>query len=118
MLCAAFSPSPKQEALPAPRNKLTAPNQHQYSNAQARRPVCQKLFEKGRNLVLSEAGLALRSHAEKLVDLHNHTLKQVKRYENKRPLRLGCPEDYNDNLLPKIIKVLQRAELTCSVHSQ
>lgn len=79
--------------------------------------LCVKLFEKdGRNLVLSEAGLALRSHAEKLVDLHNHTLKQVKRYENKRPLRLGCPEDYNDNLLPKIIKVLKRAEPTCSVH--
>lgn len=74
------------------------------------------LFEKeGRNLVLSEAGLALRSHAELLVNLHNQALKQVKRYENKRPLRLGCPEDYNDNILPKVIRVLQQSEPTCSI---
>ncbi len=47
------------------------------------------LFEKeGRNLVLSEAGMSLRAHAEKLVSLHNQAVKQVKRYENKRPLRL------------------------------
>ncbi|MGR5239110.1 LysR family transcriptional regulator [Vibrio alfacsensis] len=74
------------------------------------------LFEKeGRNLVLSEAGLALRSHAEQLISLHNQALKQVKRYENKRPLRLGCPEDYNDNILPNVIRVLQKAEPTCSI---
>lgn len=75
------------------------------------------LFEKdGRNLILSEAGLALRSHAEQLVSLHNQALKQVKRYENKRPLRLGCPEDYNDNILPNVIRVLKQAEPTCSIH--
>ncbi|BCN26253.1 LysR family transcriptional regulator [Vibrio alfacsensis] len=74
------------------------------------------LFEKeGRNLVLSEAGLALRSHAEQLVSLHNQALKQVKRYENKRPLHLGCPEDYNDNILPKVIRVLQQTQPTCSI---
>lgn len=74
------------------------------------------LFEKeGRNLILSEAGLALRSHAEQLISVHNHALKQVKRYEDKRPLRLGCPEDYNDNILPNVIRVLQKAEPTCSI---
>ncbi|WP_322805178.1 LysR family transcriptional regulator [Vibrio alfacsensis] len=74
------------------------------------------LFEKeGRNLLLSEAGLALRSHAEQLVSLHNHALKQVKRYENKRPLRLGCPEDYNDKILPQVIRVLQQTQPTCSI---
>ncbi|MGL6313246.1 LysR family transcriptional regulator [Vibrio sp. WXL103] len=76
--------------------------------------VC--LFEKnGRSLTLSEAGLALRSHAEQLVSLHNQALKLVKRYENKRPLRLGCPEDYNDNILPAVIRVLQQTEPTCSI---
>lgn len=74
------------------------------------------LFEKeGRNLVLSEAGMSLRAHAEQLVSLHNQAVKQVKRYENKRPLRLGCPEDYNDSLLPKVIRVLQQTEPTCSI---
>jgi DNA-binding transcriptional LysR family regulator len=74
------------------------------------------LFQKeGRNLVLTEAGLALRSYAEQLVALHNTALKQVKRYEDKRPLRLGCPEDYNDTILPKVIRLLQKAEPTCSI---
>ncbi len=74
------------------------------------------LFQKeGRNLVLTEAGLALRSHAEQLVALHNSALKQVKRYGDKQPLRLGCPEDYNDTILPKVIRLLQQAEPTCSI---
>ncbi|GAB3524949.1 LysR family transcriptional regulator [Photobacterium alginatilyticum] len=74
------------------------------------------LFEKeGRNLVLSEAGLELRSHAEQLVALHNKALYQVKRYEDKRPFRLGCPEDYNDIILPKVIRALKQAEPTCSI---
>ncbi len=79
--------------------------------------LCVSLFEKeGRNLVLSEAGLALRTHAEQIVGLHSQAVQNVKRYENKRPLRLGCPEDYNDNLLPNVIRVLQQAEPTCSIH--
>jgi len=74
------------------------------------------LFEKeGRNLVLSEAGLALRTHAQQIVELHNSAIKQVKRYEDKRPFRLGCPEDYNDKILPKVIRALQQAEPTCSI---
>lgn len=78
--------------------------------------LCVSLFEKqGRNLVLSEAGLALRSHAEQLVSLHSETIQRVKRYENKRPLRLGCPEDYNENILPKVIAALQQFEPTCSI---
>ena len=74
------------------------------------------LFEKeGRNLVLSEAGSALRSQAEKLVALHGDTLRQVQRYENKRPFRLGCPEDYNDTVLPKVIQALSESQPTCSI---
>ncbi|UXI03465.1 LysR family transcriptional regulator [Photobacterium sp. TY1-4] len=78
--------------------------------------LCVNLFEKeGRNLVLSEAGLALRTHAEQLVAMHNHALRQVKRYEGKRPLRLGCPEDYNDIILPRVIRELSQADPTCSI---
>lgn len=74
------------------------------------------LFEKrGRNLTLSEAGLALHSHAEQLVSLHNQALKNVKRYENKRPLRIGCPEDYNDTILPRFIELVRQAEPMCSI---
>ncbi|MCE0495616.1 LysR family transcriptional regulator [Vibrio salinus] len=69
----------------------------------------------GRYLVLSEAGMSLRTHADQLVTLHNQALKQVKRYENKRPFRLGCPEDYNEIILPEVIRVLKQAEPTCSI---
>ncbi|RQW62209.1 LysR family transcriptional regulator [Vibrio viridaestus] len=75
-----------------------------------------RLFTKdGRNLVLSEAGLSLRSHADQLVTLHNNALRQVKRYENKRPLRLGCPEDYNEQVLPKVVQALMASKPTCSI---
>ncbi len=75
-----------------------------------------RLFEKdGRNLVLSEAGLALRSHAEELVGLHNKAVKQVRRYQDKRPLRLGCPEDYNDSILPELIAAIMKQQPTCSI---
>ncbi|MGX9417547.1 LysR family transcriptional regulator [Vibrio sp. RC27] len=75
------------------------------------------LFEKeGRNLVLSEAGLSLRTHAEQLVSLHNKAIKQVQRYEDKRPFRLGCPDDYHDKILPNVVKALQITEPTCSIH--
>ncbi|RKF18019.1 LysR family transcriptional regulator [Alginatibacterium sediminis] len=74
------------------------------------------LFAKeGRNLVLSEAGLSLRSHAQQLVSLHNNALNEVSRFEDKRALRLGCPEDYNDVILPKLIGLLKQAEPLCSI---
>lgn len=76
-----------------------------------------KLFEKsGRNLLLTEAGASLRVEAEKLVSLHSDTVKKIRRYQNKQPLRLGCPEDYNDVLLPKVIAQLKSAQPTCSIH--
>jgi DNA-binding transcriptional LysR family regulator len=75
------------------------------------------LFEKeGRNLVLSEPGLALRTHAEQLVSLHNNAIKQVQRYEDKRPFRLGCPDDYNDKILPNVVNALRKTDPTCSIH--
>ena len=75
------------------------------------------LFEKeGRNLVLTEAGLALRAHADSLISLHNKTIKSIKRYQDKKPLRLGCPEDYNDAILPYVMMALKQAEPTCSIH--
>nr|WP_086939793.1 LysR substrate-binding domain-containing protein [Thaumasiovibrio occultus] len=75
------------------------------------------LFEKqGRNLILSEAGIQLSSHAKQLVMLHDKALVQVQRYQGKAPLRLGCPEDYNQTILPRLIARLRQAAPTCSIH--
>ncbi len=74
------------------------------------------LFEKvGRNLVLSEAGIELRNHAQQILALHQQTIQKVQRYQDKQPLRLGCPEDYNDLILPRVIHQLRQAEPTCSI---
>ncbi|MCY9851341.1 LysR family transcriptional regulator [Vibrio mediterranei] len=74
------------------------------------------LFERdGRNMVLSEAGLSLKAHAERILSLHDTALHQVKRYQNKTALRLGCPEDYNDTVLPKVVAAINEVEPTCSV---
>lgn len=74
------------------------------------------LFQKeGRHLVLSEAGLSLRTQAQQIIGLHESTVKKIRRYQDKRPLKLGCPEDYNDNILPHVVAVLQQAKPTFSI---
>ncbi len=74
------------------------------------------LFEKdGRNLMLSEAGIRLRSHAKNLVSFHDSALGQMQKFQAKTPLRLGCPEDYNDAVLPVVIAALKCAAPMCSI---
>ncbi|MGR5094458.1 LysR family transcriptional regulator [Vibrio maritimus] len=74
------------------------------------------LFEKeGRNVVLTEAGITLRADAKQILELHDSSLNKIKRYQNKRSLRLGCPEDYNESLLPKIISAIREYEPLCSI---
>ncbi|MFC3023473.1 LysR family transcriptional regulator [Vibrio zhugei] len=74
------------------------------------------LFQKqGRNLLLTEAGLALVKDAKQLVSLHDQTLKGFNSYKDKQSLRLGCPEDYNDKLLPQIIRLLLEAKPKLSI---
>ncbi|MFM2486440.1 LysR family transcriptional regulator [Celerinatantimonas yamalensis] len=74
------------------------------------------LFEKeGRHLVLSEAGVRLSSFATELVNHHDHALGQLRKFQGKNPLRLGCPEDYNETILPTIIQALKQSEPTCSI---
>lgn len=75
-----------------------------------------ELFVKeGRHLILSEAGLNLVSHATQLIQAHDGALAQLKKYKNKQPLRLGCPEDYNEQVLPKVMAALRESQPTCSI---
>ncbi|WP_417883092.1 LysR family transcriptional regulator [Vibrio rumoiensis] len=75
------------------------------------------LFTKdGRNLVLTEAGLSLSSHAKQLVTMHDQALQQLKSTKGKRSLKLGCPEDYNDTILPAFMATIYAVEPKCSVH--
>ena len=69
----------------------------------------------GRNLALSEAGINLINYASDLIERHDSALADLKKYKNKQPLRLGCPEDYNDKVLPKVIESLMMAKPACSI---
>ncbi|HAS6079643.1 TPA: LysR family transcriptional regulator [Vibrio vulnificus] len=72
-------------------------------------------IKEGRYLVLSDAGIRLTSHARQLVSQHDQTLSELKHFQDKRPLRLGCPEDYNEKVLPSLIALLHEAQPTCSI---
>lgn len=75
-----------------------------------------ELFVKeGRNLALSEAGIRLVNHAHELLERHDKALLELKKFQHKQPLRLGCPEDYNDQVLPKLMQALLAAKPTCSI---
>lgn len=73
-------------------------------------------IKEGRNLVLTEVGLSLSNHAKQLVTMHDQALQQLKSNKGKRSLMLGCPEDYNDTVLPAFMAAIYAAEPKCSVH--
>lgn len=65
------------------------------------------LFEKqGRLLTLSQDGRQFSHYAKQLLQLHDETLQTMRQSASNTLLRLGCPDDYADNLLPVLIKQL------------
>ncbi|EGR2797978.1 LysR family transcriptional regulator [Vibrio navarrensis] len=72
-------------------------------------------IKEGRYLVLSDAGVRLTTHARNLVTQHDESLSQLQHFQDKRPLRLGCPEDYNQTVLPTLVAKLQQLQPTCSI---
>ncbi len=61
------------------------------------------LFAKqGRNLVLSTQGQNFSRYARQLIQLHDDTLRQMTFKAPTLLLRLGCPDDYADSILPAV----------------
>ncbi|MGF1768449.1 LysR family transcriptional regulator [Enterovibrio makurazakiensis] len=60
-----------------------------------------------RPLSLSLSGQRLVSHARRLVAGHDEALDAFKRDDTSRPIRLGCPDDYAESLLPEFISALR-----------
>ncbi|MFC0117111.1 LysR family transcriptional regulator [Pseudoalteromonas xiamenensis] len=60
----------------------------------------------GRNLNLTAEGQQLARYARRLVSLHDETLLAVKNKSIKHVVRVGCPDDYVDAVLPKLVNVL------------
>ncbi|WP_164519321.1 LysR family transcriptional regulator [Pseudoalteromonas rubra] len=71
--------------------------------------VGRPLFEKsGRKLHLTQDGHTLMRYARQLVRLHDDTLTHMRRNEGTTLLRLGCPDDYADAILPRLVSQLHR----------
>lgn len=65
------------------------------------------LFEKqGRNLTLTKDGYHLVGHAKQLVRHYDSTLNQIKNNASALRIRLACPDDYADTILPKLVSVM------------
>ncbi|CAH9068147.1 HTH-type transcriptional regulator HdfR [Pseudoalteromonas holothuriae] len=69
--------------------------------------VNKSLFEKqGRLLSLSYDGQVFARYAKQLVQLHDDTLLQMNTAKPTTLLRLGCPDDYAESVLPTLVKLL------------
>ncbi len=66
--------------------------------------INKSLFEKsGRQLVLSQDGQVFAGYAKQLVHLHDDTLNKMHAEAPSTLVRLGCPDDYAESVLPALV---------------
>ncbi|PNK60904.1 LysR family transcriptional regulator [Psychrobacter sp. FDAARGOS_221] len=71
----------------------------------------------GRSLELTEEGKFLLSYARHIITLHDDAMRQMSMSKQIiRPLRLGCPDDYAGNVLPKVIDLIRRCVPNLPIH--
>jgi len=71
----------------------------------------QQLFEKkGRNLQLTEHGRTLTAYARRILAMHDEALTQLTAASPQPPLRIGCPDDYAQSVLPVLIEQLSQMQ--------
>ena len=67
------------------------------------------LFDReGRVLELTADGKALVSYARRILNLHDEALQKLQQEPERRPLRIGCPDDYLVTVMPKLIDLIHR----------
>lgn len=70
----------------------------------------QTLFQKnGRYLVLTEQGRLLVSYARRILTLHDDVLGELVSHQAHGPIRIGCPDDYAESVLPAFLTLLVAA---------
>lgn len=67
----------------------------------------QILFKKnGRYLTLTDQGQSLVSYARRIVGMHDEVLGSLARHAVHPPIRIGCPDDYAESVLPQLTELL------------
>lgn len=80
----------------------------------------QVLFQKqGRNLRLTDQGRLLSSYARRILAMHDEALGELGSGSAHSPLRIGCPDDYAESVLPQLVVLLRKLlpQLSLRVHS-
>ncbi|GLQ72684.1 LysR family transcriptional regulator [Vibrio penaeicida] len=79
------------------------------------------LFVKeGRNLALTGDGQRLALYARNILQLHDETVSEIKNQQTQTVIRLGCPDDYADSILPNLVSLLHEEfdsldlQITCA----
>ncbi len=79
----------------------------------------QRLFARqGRRQTLSRQGEFLLAHARRIVEAHDQALRDVKNTLTAPAWRIGCPDDYLQTLLPRLVAAVHRywPELLIELH--
>lgn len=74
-------------------------------------------IKSGRLLELSEDGKFLLGYARHIISLHDDALRQLRDSKQiTRPLQLGCPDDYAQVVLPKMLAHIQTCVPNLPIH--
>lgn len=66
-------------------------------------------IQTGRQLELTEDGKFLLGYARHIISLYDDAMRQLRDSGTIiRPLRLGCPDDYAEKILPKVLEQIQQ----------
>lgn len=81
-------------------------------------------IKEGRNLGLTDHGRKLVSYARRILAIHDEALGELKRRNDQPPLVIGCPDDYAESILPKLVRLIldahpdQELSLKCAGSTQ
>ncbi|MDO6467501.1 LysR substrate-binding domain-containing protein [Neptunomonas phycophila] len=76
----------------------------------------QSLFRKnGRYLELTDSGRVLVSYARRIIAMHDEALGMLVDSGQQPALRIGCPDDYAESVLPEIVALLTELVPTLSI---
>lgn len=74
-------------------------------------------IKSGRVLELTEDGKFLLGYARHIISLHDDALRQLRdTHKISRPLQLGCPDDYAQIVLPKVINHIRNCVPNLPIH--
>jgi len=73
--------------------------------------IGQQIFDRsGRQLMLTYRGKALVAYSRRLLNLHDEAVNQMAIDIETQHLTIGCPDDYSQILLPKLLNILHRKQ--------